>query len=161
REYGAADGLLGVEGVKRHRSLVAGPGGRIWLSLNRGLSMAEPVRASGRAAPALVRIEDVVADGRSLGRHDAVDIPSGGQRIILSYTGLSLSVPERVLFRYRLDGFDRAWSDPVSERQAAYTNLGPGSYRFRVTASNSDGLWSGAEASIGFTIAPAYWQTTW
>jgi signal transduction histidine kinase len=63
-----------------------------------------------------------------------------------------------VRFRYRLDGFDHDWSAPVAERQAAFTNLGPGTYRFRVMASNSEGVWNGAEAALPFTIAPAWWQ---
>jgi signal transduction histidine kinase len=74
---------------------------------------------------------------------------------------LSLSLPERVRFRYRLDGYDGAWSEPVAAREAAYTNLGPGPYRFRVTASNPDGIWSGNESSVAFQIDPAYWQTLW
>jgi signal transduction histidine kinase len=71
---------------------------------------------------------------------------------------LSLAAPDRVRFRYRLDGFDRDWSDPVSERQAVFTNLAPGPYRFRVIASNSEGVWNSAEAALPFTIAPAWWQ---
>src|SRR5262249_45722409 len=67
----------------------------------------------------------------------------------------------RVRFRYRLDGFDRDWSDPVAERQAVYTNLAPGPYRFRVMASNSDGLWNGAEATLPFDVVPLVWQTAW
>ena len=63
------------------------------------------------------------------------------------------------MFRYRLDGFDRDWSAPVTERQAVYTNLGPGTYRFRVMASNSDGLWNGAEATLRFDVQPTFWQT--
>jgi signal transduction histidine kinase len=70
-------------------------------------------------------------------------------------------VPERVRFRYRLDGFDRGWSPPVTTREAVYTNLGPGSYHFRVIASNSDGLWNSAEAGLQFEIEPALWQTSW
>jgi signal transduction histidine kinase len=67
-------------------------------------------------------------------------------------------VPDQVRFRYRLDGFDRDWSEPVAERQAVFTNLGPGSYRFRVIASNSEGVWNSAEAVLPLTIAPAWWQ---
>jgi signal transduction histidine kinase len=90
-----------------------------------------------------------------------VQVPPGRQRLAFHYAGLSLSVPERVRFKYRLDGFDRDWSQPVSARDTVYTNLGPGSYRFRVLASNSDGVWSRSEATLGFAIAPRLWQTTW
>jgi signal transduction histidine kinase len=159
REYGVADGLLGLEGVKRHRTVAVDPRGRIWIAMNRGLSMANARRAAGRASPALAHIEDVSADGTALDVRSALRIPSGRRRITLAYTGLSLSVPERVMFRYRLDGFDHEWSAPVFARQAVYTNLGPGPYRFRVMASNSEGVWDGAEAAIGFDIEPTFWQT--
>ena len=85
-------------------------------------------------------------------------IPPRPERITFTFAALSLSVPDRVRFRYRLDGFDRDWSEPVAERQAAFTNLGPGTYRFRVIASNSEGVWNSAEAVLPFTIAPAWWQ---
>jgi signal transduction histidine kinase len=161
REYTIADGLLAVEGVKRHRSVVADAGGRIWIATNRGLSMADPAHGEGRTMPALTRIEEVSADGRPIDRHGSLRIPAGGRRITLTYAGLSLAVPERVMFRYRLDGFDRDWSEPVTMRQAVYTNLNPGSYVFRVIASNADGRWNGAEAVVSFQIQPSVWQTVW
>lgn len=161
REYSAADGLLGIEGVKRHRSLITDPRGRVWVSTSGGLAMADPVRVAGRSAPALVHIEDVSADGSALERRDDLRIPPRPQRITLGFTALSHSVPERVRFRYRLDGFDGDWSEPVSVRQAVYANLGPGAYRFRVIASNGDGEWTSAEATMPFTILPAPWQTGW
>ena len=117
-----------------------------------------PARSS---APAVVHVSGLSADGRPVGLEGAPRIPPRPQRVTLSYAGVSLSVPERVRFRYRLDGFDQDWSDPVATREAAYTNLGPGAYQFRVTASNSDGLWNGSEATLRFAIAPAPWQTWW
>jgi PAS domain S-box-containing protein len=72
-----------------------------------------------------------------------------------------LVVPERIRFRYFLEGFDSSWSRPVAAREAVYTNLGPGSYRFRLVASNSEGLWNGAETAIALNVAPAYYQTYW
>lgn len=161
REYGAADGLRGIEGVKRHRSLAADSHGRIWLSTSGGLAMVDPVRLAGRSAAALVHVEGVSADGSPVNLAGEVRIPPRRQRVTLAFTALSLSVAERVRFRYRLDGFDRDWSEPVAARQAVYTNLGPGAYRFRVIASNSDGIWNSAEAALRFTVAPALWQTMW
>ena len=161
RAYGASDGLLGVESVKRHRSLVADSRGRIWLSMNRGLSMVDPVRAAALVAPALVNVEGVSADGRTFASHGDITIPPRRRRITIAFTGLSLAVPERLKFRYRLDGFDRDWSQPATLRQAEYTNLGPGTYQFRVVSSNSDGAWSPVGSTMQFTIAAAYWQTIW
>ena len=159
REYGVADGLLGVESLKRHGTVVADVRGRIWFALTRGLSVADPARAEARGVPALTVVEEVSADGASLNPRDPIRIPSSRRRITFSYAGLSLSVPERVRFRYRVDGFDSDWSAPVAERQAVYTNLAPGHYRFRVIASNGDGSWDGAEATVPFDVEPMLWQT--
>jgi two-component sensor histidine kinase len=74
---------------------------------------------------------------------------------------LSLANSERVRYRYRLDGFDHGWSDPVAGREVTYTNLGAASYRFRVIACNSDGLWDASEAAVGFEVEPTVWQTWW
>jgi signal transduction histidine kinase len=161
REYGGADGLLGIEGVKRHRSLAMDSRGRIWVSTNGGLAMVDPVRVADRSGPALLQIDGVSADGVPVVGAGTLRIPPRRQRITLAFTGLSLSVPERVRFRYRLDGFDHDWSAPVATREAVYTNLEPGPYRFRLIASNSDGAWNGPEAVLAFTIAPAFWQTRW
>jgi signal transduction histidine kinase/ligand-binding sensor domain-containing protein len=161
REYGVSDGLLAIEGVKRHRSVVTDPRGRVWLSMMRGLSVVDPGRVDGKTMPALTQIEDVSADGTSIDLYGTRAIPAGQQRITLWYAGLSLGVPERVMFRYRLDGFDRDWSAPVFDRQAVYTNLNPGSYVFRVKASNSDGQWTGDETTVSFDVKPLLWQTAW
>lgn len=161
REYGVADGLLGLESAKRHRTVVADSRGRIWFALIRGLSMADPGRADGRALPALTHVEELSADGTPLDLRERLRLPSSRRRISIGYAGLSLAVPERVRYRYRLDGFDSDWNAPVTERQAVYTNLSPGEYRFRVMASNGDGLWNGAEATLPFEIRPTFWQTAW
>jgi signal transduction histidine kinase len=158
REFGAADGLPDTETIKRHRILTADSRGRIWLSTNGGLVMADSRRVAAGIAPALVKVEDVLADGTPVDRTPSMTIPPRPDRITFGFAALSLSVPDRVRFRYRLDGFDREWSEPVAERQAVFTNLGPGQYRFRVIASNSDGVWNSAEAVLPFTIAPAWWQ---
>jgi len=160
REYGLDDGLLGLEGVKRYRSVVADPQGRIWFSMNRGLSMVDPSRTNTVSAPALVHVEATSADGNAIEERGVVRA-AARERISFTYTGLSLSNPERIRYRYRLEGFDRDWSEPTVTRTAIYTNLNPGTYHFRVVASNSDGLWNGAEASFPFEVEPMWWQTWW
>ena len=161
REYGVADGLLAVDSMKRHRTLVTDSRGRVWLALSRGISVADPGHADAQTLPALTHVESMSADGGPVDLNGAIAIPAGRRRIAFVYTGLSLSVPERVRYRYRLDGFDRDWSEPTADRQTVYTNLGHGQYRFRVIASNSDGLWNGSEASLAFEIRPMLWQTRW
>ena len=161
REYGLADGLRGVEGVKRHQSVLADRLGRIWFSLNRGISVVDPARLTGNSAPALVYIQTISADGRAIELRGRVHIPTRRHRTVFGYVGLSLSVPERVRFRYMLDGFDHGWSEPIADREAVYTNLPPGSYRFRVIASNPDGVWNKNEAAISLVADPLLWQTFW
>ena len=161
REYWQADGLFSLEGVKRNRSVVADPSGKIWFSLSRGLSVVDPADIAKSSVPAMAHIETILADGKPIDTADTLQIPSSQKRITINYTGLSLAVPEQVRFRYKLDSFDRGWSEPVAAREAVYTNLSPGSYRFRVEASNSDGAWNGAETNIAFEVEPAFWQTWW
>jgi ligand-binding sensor domain-containing protein/signal transduction histidine kinase len=160
-EYGAADGLPNTMGVKRSRSVVADGEGRIWFSLTRGLSVVDPSHTTGTSAPALPHVEAIMADNDPIAGSEVVRIPSSRKRITFVYSGLSLAVPERVRFRYSLDGFDRGWSEPTAAREAVYTNLSPGSYRFRVIASNSYRQWNDSEAAISLEVDPAYWQTWW
>jgi ligand-binding sensor domain-containing protein/signal transduction histidine kinase len=161
REYGFADGLRGIQGVKRDRSVIRDSQGNIWFSLNFGLSVVHPSRADAQPAPAIAHVETVLINGNPISLQGPLRIPSTQRRIVIDYSALSLTAAGQLRFRYRLDGFDHVWSEPVITRQAVYTNLGPGSYRFRVAASTGSDLWRGAEATIPFKIAPALWQAWW
>jgi signal transduction histidine kinase/ligand-binding sensor domain-containing protein len=158
REFALNDGLRGIEGVKRFQSVVADSLGRIWFSLNRGLSVVDPERLA-TSVPVLPRLQTVLTDDKEIDLKDRLRIPPRPRRIAFRYAGLYVSAPERIRFRYKLDGFDSGWSDPTSAHEAIYTNLRPGPYRFRLMATNSDGVWSETEDAIAFDIAPAYWQT--
>ncbi len=161
REFTVADGLRGVEGVKRQRSVVADRLGRIWFSLNRGISVADPARFNRSNIPVITQIQSVSADDVPIVMGSSVRIPAGRQRVMLDFVGLNLSIPERVRYRFRLDGFDRGWNGPVDRREAIYTNLSPGRYQFHVMASDIRGLWNGKEATLDFDVAPEFWQTMW
>jgi signal transduction histidine kinase len=161
RQYGRDDGLRGTEGVKRFRSVVKDSQGKVWFSTNRGLSMVNPDRDSVNSLPAFMRIEAVMVDGSEVNLGQPIRVPPGQQRIAFHYVGLSLANPERVRYRYRLDGFDRGWSEAVSNREATFANLSPGTYRFRVMCGNSDGIWNTEDASIDFSVLPAFHQTNW
>ncbi len=160
-QYDQADGLESTEGVKRSRSVVSDPTGRIWFSLSSGLSVVNPSQINDNSAPALPHIEAITADNITADLAALVQIPPSPRRITFEYTGLSLVAPGRIRFRYFLEGFDSSWSRPVAAREAVYTNLGPGPYRFRLVASNSEGLWNGPETAIALNVAPAYYQTYW
>ena len=161
REFGLADGLRGTDGVRRNRSIAADHLGRIWISMNRGISYVDPAQALSGSVPALVHIEGISTDGGAVKLQDDLRISGARKRITCSFVGLSLAVPERVRYKYKLDDFDQDWSDPVAEREATYTNLASGLYQFHVMASNSDGLWNGPEAVVQFRIDPVFWQTWW
>jgi ligand-binding sensor domain-containing protein/signal transduction histidine kinase len=161
REFSSGDGLLSAQGVNRYRSVVADPLGRIWISTNRGISFVTPTSVEFSSPPALVHVDGISADGRRINLGEEIRVPAPHQRITLSYTGLSLAFPARVRYMYRLDGFDKSWTEPTSTRESVYTNLPPGHYRFRVLASNSDGVWNSSEANLQFQIEPALWQTWW
>jgi ligand-binding sensor domain-containing protein/signal transduction histidine kinase len=160
REYGRSDGLGAVEGLKRDRALVADAGGRIWISMNRGVSAIDPTRQTRGSARTLVHIESISADGSLLDlKHPR--IPPGTRKIAIDYAGLNLSAPERVRFRFNLDNFDSGWNPPTAGTVAVYPSLNPGTYRFHVTASNPDGEWNDEEAEVVLEVDPAFWQTWW
>ena len=108
-----------------------------------------------------MHVEQITANGTS---HDAASqlrLPPHVRDLKIDYTALSFVAPEKVLFRYKLEGFDRDWRQAGTRRQAFYTNLPPRDYRFRVAATNNSGVWNEEGASFEFSIAPAYYQTTW
>lgn len=128
-------------------------------------TIAGPVRIdatnfpANRTAPA-PRFERAFADEMPLALGALVTVPAGSQRVVFEYATSALVAPERVRFRYRLDGFDRDWNDGASARSASYTGLAPGSYEFHVSARNEEGVWSDAPASVQIEVLPSWWQTS-
>jgi signal transduction histidine kinase/ligand-binding sensor domain-containing protein len=161
REYGLSDGLLSTEGVKRSQSVVVDSQGRVWFSTNRGLSVVNAARGTANTVPALVHIEAVSVDGNPVDPRGPIQLPPGNHRLTFRYVGLSLGNPDRVRYRYMLENFDHGWSQAVTNREATYGNLGAGTYRFRVMASNNEGLWDASEATVNFKVEPTVWQTWW
>jgi signal transduction histidine kinase/CheY-like chemotaxis protein/ligand-binding sensor domain-containing protein len=133
--------------------------GTIWFPTYGGALIVDPARLRTNLLPPPVYIESVSADGQA-------NITNGarlksGANMALHYTGLSFLSPHNVLFRYRLEGFDREWVDAANRRVAYYTNLPSGSYRFQVKACNNDGVWNQTGASFSFIVAPRFYQTGW
>jgi signal transduction histidine kinase len=159
RTYDAFDGV--VPGYTPFQGAARSSDGRLWFANNSVLQMLDPARAAPNALPPPVQVEAVVADRRHYAPRDDLRLPPLTRDIEIDYTALSFVVPQRVRFRYKLEGHDATWQDPGTRRQAFYSELRPGDYRFRVIASNSDGLWNDAGATFTFKVAAAYYQTAW
>jgi ligand-binding sensor domain-containing protein/signal transduction histidine kinase len=160
-KYGPVDGLPGTDGVKGERTVVTDHRGRVWFSISRGVAMVDPSRADNNDAPAIPHIEGLSVDGNQRALDEVVRIPPFPQQVTIRFVGLSLAVPDRVRYRYRLDGYDHDWSSPIDARQVVYTKLGYGTYRFHLKTANSDGVWNESEISLPFRIEPAFWQAWW
>lgn len=158
--FGIADGLPSTRGIRRDHSVARDPSGRIWFSLQGGICVVNPSLPSA-LAPALVKVESVAVDGRPLGQGPVARYLSSSRRVVFSFVGLSLAVPGRVRYRYRLDGYDSDWSEPGETREAAYTSLKPARYTFQVLASNSEGLWNGTPATVALEVEPQMRETWW
>jgi len=137
--------------------------GKLWFQNQSALMMIDPGNLAGNTVVPPVHVEQVIADRRTYSARNDLRLPARTRQLELDYTGLSFVIPSRVLFRYMLEGYDGQWQEPTTRtrRAAFYDNLPPGKYTFRVTASNNSGLWNTEGASLPFTIAPAYYQTTW
>ena len=103
----------------------------------------------------------MIVDRKEFRATDNLKLSAHPRDLQIDYTSPTFSIPQRVKFRYRLDGYDRDWHDAGTRRQAFYTDLPPGKYSFRVIACNSDGVWNDNAAKLDFSVAPAYYQTNW
>ncbi|HYI93598.1 MAG TPA: two-component regulator propeller domain-containing protein, partial [Bryobacteraceae bacterium] len=160
RQFGMADGLPSTRGIRRDHVVAKDPSGRIWFSLEGGVCVVNPSLPSA-LEPALVKVESVAVDGSPPISGSIARYPSNRHRVVFNFIGVSLTVPGRVRYRYRLEGYDSHWSPPTESREAAYTNLSPARYTFHVMASNSEGLWNGAPASIALEVEPQLSETWW
>jgi PAS domain S-box-containing protein len=144
------------------------PDGRLWFANQNVVQMIDPAHLDGNPIPPPVQIEQVIADRRIYWQNlsggassSHLKLPPLVRDLTIDYTALSLVVPEKVHFRFKLEGQDRDWREVVNDRQVQYSNLGPGNYRFRVMACNNSGVWNEAGTFLDFSIAPAYYQTNW
>ncbi len=134
--------------------------GRLWFALEGGgLQVLDPKRMKDNAVPPPVRILRVTADRKSYAPESRLRLPPLTGEVEIDYTALSLTIPEKVRFRYRLAGAGGDWHDAGMRREAFFTNLKPGSYRFSVVACNNDGVWNPQAATLDFTVLPAFYQT--
>jgi ligand-binding sensor domain-containing protein len=154
------DGLqFGVSPFRPNAS--RGPDGKLWFVNGSFVQMIDPEKLIRNTIPPPVHIEAVIADRKSYPPGEGFELPAHTRDLQIDYTALSFVAPQKVRFRYRLDGRDDGWHDSGNRRQAFYTDLRPGKYRFRVIACNNDGVWNDSGASLNFAIAPAFYQQAW
>src|SRR5262245_34518278 len=135
--------------------------GKLWFLPGDGVSVVDPGRLSMNRRPPSVQIEQVTADRKAYDAASDLRLPPLVRVLEIDYTALSFVAPEKNRFRVKLEGRDRDWQDVGNRRQASYSDLAPGTYRFHVAASNNSGVWNEAGTFLDFSIAPAYYQTTW
>jgi signal transduction histidine kinase/ligand-binding sensor domain-containing protein len=159
---GALDGAdPGWNGDRIQPNAARSPDGRLWFVGSSSLQMIDPARSYKNPTPPPVYVEGLVADGKSYSQASPITLPPLTRDIQIDYTALSFVLPQRMGFRYILEGRDRYWENPGLRRQAFYSDLRPGSYRFRVIASNNDGVWNETGATLDFKVAAAWYQTIW
>jgi diguanylate cyclase (GGDEF)-like protein len=158
--YGTSDGMPSSECNAASPAAMRTRDGRLWIATARGIAVVDPrVDRRNTVAPP-VHIEEVLVDGVPVPR-GALRIRPGTQRLEVRYTAVSLRAPERVHFRYMLDGYDTEWVSAGASRVAHYTKLAPGDYTFRVTAMNEDGVPSAGEARLPMRVDPRWYETWW
>ncbi len=140
---------------------VQGTDGRLWFATSNGVVWIDSTRIFRNPLPPPVHIRAVRVDGHLLGSGPSLTLPERAMNLEIAYTALSFAVPERVRFRYRLEGVDETWQDVGTRREAYYTHLEPGRYRFHVIAANNDGVWNETGATLELILPPAFFQTWW
>lgn len=164
--YDSSDGVrLLATGNHFSPQVTKSTDGRVWFSTGDGISLVDPNRLPFNSLQPTVQIEQFVADRKT---YDSISTGSGLLRLPplirdlqIDYTALSFAAPEKILFRYKLEGRDSDWQEAGNRRQVFYNDLSPGNYRFRVMACNNSGVWNETGTYVDFYIAPAYYQTAW
>ncbi|HEY3937725.1 MAG TPA: two-component regulator propeller domain-containing protein, partial [Bryobacteraceae bacterium] len=134
--------------------------GKLWFPTVAGVSVVDPAHLSTSAAPLSVTLERVVIDNREQPfDQSSFSVPPGNGKLAFQFTAPSFVAPDKIQFRYQLEGFDKDWSQPEMRRSAYYTNIPPGEYRFRVIASQDGRAWAPSDAQASFTLRAHYYQT--
>jgi signal transduction histidine kinase/ligand-binding sensor domain-containing protein len=164
-EFGAADGLRSREtATNGHPSAWRSRDGHLWFATPKGLVEVDPAHFPVNAAPPPVALERFAVDDvdQSLrGTGSSIQVPAGHVHFQFDYAGLSFVAPQKVRYRYRLEGFDRDWTEAGARRSAFYTNIPAGRYTFKVQAANNDGVWNAEGAGLEFELRPHFYRTVW
>ena len=164
-EFGPADGLRSREtAVNSHPSAWRSGDGHLWFATPKGLVEIDPAHFPVNAVPPPVAIERLSVDDQAQALHAAdsrLRVAAGHVHFEFDYAALSFIAPQKVRYRFMLEGFDHGWTEAGARRTAYYTNIPPGRYTFRVQASNNDGLWNMQGAALAFELRPHFYQTVW
>jgi signal transduction histidine kinase/ligand-binding sensor domain-containing protein len=164
-DFGAADGLRSREtATNSHPSAWRSRDGDLWFATPKGLVEVDPVHFPVNTIPPPVELERFAVDDIAQALRTAatsLEIPAGHVHFQFDYAGLSFTAPQKVRYRFMLEGFDRDWTEAGARRSAYYTNIPPGRYTFRVQAANNDGLWNTKGAALAFELRPRFYQTAW
>jgi len=159
--YAAAEGILETGGIRRERSMASDEQGRIWISVNGGVAVADPAPKYRDSLAIPVRIESLFSSGVVYSPLSSPRIPAGSRDVTIHYEAGMLTAQDRVRYRYKLDRVDKDWSQPIAAREIRYGNLAPGKYSFQIAASRDGILWNSPATTVTFTIDRAFWQTWW
>ena len=135
--------------------------GHLWFSTTNGLVVVDPNHLVRNSIPPPVQITSVVINGNRVQPRAGLHLRPQERNLEVRYAGLSFISPEKMTFRYMLDGYDKNWTDAGSRREAIFTNLPPGNFRFRVMAQNADAVWSAENGSLSFAVEPLLYQRRW
>lgn len=158
--YNYLDGLSDAASqIRPNPTVIQTESGRLYIATRTGVVWIDPDYTKTATPRPHVFVKSISVDGKLTRDVQDLRLPVHANAIEIDYTATSVLIPERVRFRYKLEGFDTDWQEVGGRRQAFYSALPPGRYRFRVLACNSDGLWSGKDASLGFEIPPSFLQS--
>jgi ligand-binding sensor domain-containing protein/signal transduction histidine kinase len=163
-EFGPADGLRGREmATNSHPSAWRSRDGWFWFATPKGLVAIDPAHFPVNTVPPPVALIRFAADDVEQPLHgaDPLKVQAGHNHFQFDYAGLSFTAPQKVHYRYMLEGFDHQWTEAGVRRSAYYTNIPPGNYTFHVQAANNDGVWNEEGAALTFTLRPHFYQTIW
>jgi PAS domain S-box-containing protein len=161
--FGRREGLPGLAPQLRPLpTVVEGTDGRLWFALKNGVVWLDPAgHVEKWTVPPSISIQSISAGDKGYAPDSHLSLPAHTSSVQISYAAVSLSDPEAIRFRYRLQETDKDWHEVAVATPITYRNLPPGSYHFSVEASDTNGVWSGSPANMAFTILPAFYQTNW
>jgi len=162
RKFGMLDGLPGAPALEFPLpSVVKSTDGRLWFATSNGVVWLDPAQLVSNSMPPHVVIDFIEVDGKTYAPRAGLTLPAHTKNLQVTFSVLSLTMPERVDAKIRMRGLNNDWRDVGLQRDISYSNLGPGSYRFDVIGANEDGVWNNVGESVEFSIRPAFYQTLW